>query len=133
MRRTVTVSKALENGKYLAKFDSFEDVEGTNVTYLHFTIIGGEYNGRKINVRVDDTDRVTEKGVTYNNFDITCQQLARQLEKDGDVDILELLESITENKPCTIYVTDGKDNYKNYSFVEPKASRVASAIAELKI
>lgn len=132
MKRMVSVAKALDNGAYKVKFDSFEDVEGTNATYLHFTIVQGEYKDRKINVRVDDTDRVTDKGVSYNNFDITCQQLARQLGKDGDIDILNMLESITENNPCTIYVTDGKDNYKNYSFAEPKTSRVSNALTQLK-
>lgn len=132
MRNTVTVSKALENGTYLAKFDSFEDVEGTKVSYLHFTVVSGEYKDRKINVRVDDTDRVTEKGDSYNNYDITFQQLARQLEKDGDINVINMLESITENNPCKIFVTDGKDGYKNYSFAEPKASRISSAIAQLK-
>lgn len=132
MKRSISVMKAMENGAYSCKFLSFEDIEGTNATKFHFEIVSGDFEGRKISVRADDTDRVNADGVAYNNFDITVQQLARQLHKDGDIDILEMLESITENNPCTIYVSDGKDNYKNYSFAEPKASKIASTVAQIK-
>ena len=102
----------IDNGSYIARFDGIELVNGQygEACKLTFTIVGGSYEGRRINWIVSN---ILREGSKLYRFVQTISDTDIETGQEIDFDILT-------GRICTIVTerrTQGNNTYSNVSMV----------------
>lgn len=129
VEKNVSVVAKLTDGTYTCKLDSIADGKTINDTRFNFSIVGGEFDGRKLinftnNSKVLWTD---DNGVEWTSEDFFMNGLARQLCDNGTISYQDVLDKLTNGATVQLYVVHN-GNFQNVSSTRPKMVEVCEGL-----